>query len=118
MFDCPNCGEPLRENASFCRHCGSDPETGWNPDVDYYSLELPGDDEDLDHGLPADVGDPRDPGGGWAPANAGRALVLLALFVLGIAGSFFYSLRIVPAVLFLVTMTWLFLRNSHGDGRR
>jgi len=41
---CPNCGEELHEDAKICPHCGSDEETGWKIDADYYSLELPDDD--------------------------------------------------------------------------
>ncbi len=43
--ECPFCGEPIDVDADFCPHCGSDAETGWNPDADYESLELPEDDE-------------------------------------------------------------------------
>ena len=46
MEQCPHCGEPIAEDATFCRHCGSDAETGWNPDADYYSMELPEEDEE------------------------------------------------------------------------
>ena len=44
MNDCPHCGEPLEEGSDSCPHCGSDDETGWNPEADYYGLELPEDD--------------------------------------------------------------------------
>ena len=43
MDTCPHCGEHLREDVQACPHCGSDFETGWNPDREYYSLELPED---------------------------------------------------------------------------
>jgi hypothetical protein len=46
MDECPHCGEPLKEDAECCPYCGSDFETGWKPDVDYYSVELPEDDSD------------------------------------------------------------------------
>lgn len=41
LLPCPHCGELVEEDAVACPHCGSDSETGWNPDVDYYSVELP-----------------------------------------------------------------------------
>ena len=41
MFICPICGEPVDDDARACPHCGSDDETGWNPDADYLSVELP-----------------------------------------------------------------------------
>ena len=46
MNDCPHCGEAVPEKAAACPHCGSDFETGWNPEADYYSLELPEDDDE------------------------------------------------------------------------
>jgi len=39
---CPHCGATLPPRAVACRECGSDFETGWSPDVEYESVELPG----------------------------------------------------------------------------
>ncbi|MBN1441619.1 MAG: zinc-ribbon domain-containing protein [Planctomycetes bacterium] len=50
MFECPHCGEPLDDDADSCPYCGSDAETGWNPDTDYYAVELPEDDDESDSG--------------------------------------------------------------------
>jgi hypothetical protein len=62
MDECPYCGEPIDPDAEFCRHCGNDAETGWNPDSDYESLELPGDDEEEEFGSPApEVGGKSEP---------------------------------------------------------
>lgn len=44
MDYCPHCGEKLAADATACPHCGSDAETGWNPEAEYYSVELPEDD--------------------------------------------------------------------------
>ena len=41
MDTCPHCGEHLNRDAQSCPHCGSDFETGWNPDAEYYSVEIP-----------------------------------------------------------------------------
>lgn len=48
MDECPHCGEALEKKARFCRHCGSDDETGWSPDVEYHSVELPEASSDLE----------------------------------------------------------------------
>lgn len=48
MDICPHCGEPIDEDARSCPHCGSDEETGWKPDADDYSFELPNDDFDTE----------------------------------------------------------------------
>lgn len=45
MFICPNCGEPVADEAKACPACGSDEETGWNPDADSLSVDLPEDGE-------------------------------------------------------------------------
>jgi Flp pilus assembly protein TadB len=43
--ECPYCGELIDAEATFCKHCGNDAETGWNPDSDYESVELPEEDD-------------------------------------------------------------------------
>jgi hypothetical protein len=45
MEECPHCGEPIDEEATFCHHCGSDASTGWKADTDYDAVELPEDEE-------------------------------------------------------------------------
>ena len=54
MFNCPVCGEPVRDDAQACPSCGSDDETGWDPDADDLSVELPEDEdeESYDHTAP------------------------------------------------------------------
>ena len=69
---CPHCGELIREDATSCRHCGSDHETGWNAEIDYHSVEIP------DH-LPDDIdGEPRKPLG----SRRGLVAGILALWIL------------------------------------
>ena len=42
MFVCPHCGEEIEDdNAKSCPYCGSDDETGWREDVDYYAVDIP-----------------------------------------------------------------------------
>ncbi len=41
MDYCPHCGEEISPDAECCPHCGSDAETGWNPESEYYSVDLP-----------------------------------------------------------------------------
>lgn len=110
MFDCPNCGEPLEENASFCPHCGSDPETGWNPDVDYYSIELPEDDlleEPIDHG------DDHRP----VPSSLIGPVGIVLCFVLFVSVGFsIYGLWMLPAALLVMTMALICLRRYSRSG--
>ena len=48
---CPHCGEYIPTDASFCRYCGSDRETGWADDeeIAYQAVELPEEDSDEVH---------------------------------------------------------------------
>ena len=39
-FYCPHCDGPIDEHATACPHCGSDHETGWNPDAEYAAVDL------------------------------------------------------------------------------
>jgi len=58
--ECPFCGEPIDSDAESCPHCGSDAETGWNPDAEYLSLELPEDDAE-EEAQPPEEEVPADP---------------------------------------------------------
>ena len=55
MFICPHCGEPIPDDAQVCPFCGSDDETGWNPDAEYLSVELP-EEEEGNEGQPSGEG--------------------------------------------------------------
>ncbi len=50
MDECPHCGQPIEDDDESCQHCGSDFETGWRSDTDYYAVELPEDDLEADLG--------------------------------------------------------------------
>lgn len=106
MFDCPNCGESLDDGASFCPHCGSDPETGWNPDVDYYSLELPEPDDD-DTAMPAYPEDPAT----RLKSLVGPAVVILAFAIFVSVGYQTYELRILFWAVLLLILTIVCLRG-------
>jgi hypothetical protein len=106
MFYCPNCHESIADdNAQSCPHCGSDAETGWKPDVDYHSLELP---EDEDFDLESSVY--RNGGSDRLRALAGPVLmgVSLALFV--VVGYQHYRLGVVLPAVFLAAMAVVCLR--------
>ena len=107
MDICPNCGEPIEEDAQACPHCGSDDETGWNPDVEYYSLELP---EDDDYGL----GGPGDPGAGdgdrvgWTDF----ALLGLSMVLATVAGWSTYGWTGLVPTLFLCLCALVYLAGT------
>ena len=109
MSECPHCGEPLDDDAEICRHCGSDAETGWNPDTDYYSVDLP--EEDYDRPEPPE-GQPARARGSWV----GPTLVFLALVGFLGAGYLTYSWGVVLPLLFLLLCGALFghvVREGH-----
>ena len=97
MDECPHCGEPIEEDATFCRHCGSDEETGWSPDVDYYSVELPEDDDELEPLPPPPPEDLR----ARLQALAGPTLVAMAWTVFLVYGYSTFEpplLVLIPAI--------------------
>ncbi|MBI4583555.1 MAG: zinc ribbon domain-containing protein [Planctomycetes bacterium] len=109
MYDCPNCGEPIDEEAVFCPHCGSDAETGWKPDADYYGLELPEDDEiELDRTLP--------PTEDWkyrARFMFSPALIVLCFILFVSVGYNYYGRGVLVPSIYLMIMTLLGLRGLH-----
>jgi uncharacterized membrane protein YvbJ len=36
---CPHCGEDIKEDANFCRHCGSSDDDGWGDDSEDYESD-------------------------------------------------------------------------------
>ena len=75
MDRCPHCGRTLRPDAESCPYCGSDFETGWNPDADYYGFELPSDDE---------VPPPREPSPTGHGINWDMVVGIGAIFLAGV----------------------------------
>lgn len=49
MNTCPHCGAELKSGATFCRHCGSDKNTGWKDGAEFADEELPDYDEILEN---------------------------------------------------------------------
>ncbi len=118
MDRCPHCGKSLRPEAESCPHCGSDFETGWNPDADYYSLELPVEEETF----------PPDEVPGTTPWET-----IIGIGVVGIAGVGFLAATfpmspldttpwetiigdLVMATLLLASL-WFFLVKTRTQGR-
>lgn len=46
---CPHCGAELKDDATFCRHCGSDKNTGWKEGAEFADEELPDYEEILEN---------------------------------------------------------------------
>lgn len=46
---CPHCGVELKDDATSCRHCGSDKNTGWKDGAEFADEELPDYDEILEN---------------------------------------------------------------------
>lgn len=46
---CPHCGAELKPDATFCRYCGSDKNTGWKDGAEFADEELPDYDEILEN---------------------------------------------------------------------
>ena len=103
MDECPHCGEPIEEDAESCQHCGSDFETGWKPDTDYYALELPDDDLDAVDFPQANRGSPWEAALGWS-------LVITAFGVFVAAGWTEHQTAVMPFALALLACLALFHR--------
>ena len=106
MFYCPNCHRAVPNvDAQSCPHCGSDAETGWKPDAEYDSIELP---EDDDYDLESTVY--RHAGVDRTRLLAGPVLMLVVLVLLGVGGYQHYRLGVVLPAAFIVIMAYLGLR--------
>lgn len=69
MNTCPHCGAELKPGATFCRHCGSDKNTGWKEGAEFADEELP----DYDEILENEFGD--DPNSPYAKKKKGMGVV-------------------------------------------
>ena len=118
MDRCPHCGRALRPDAEACNYCGSDFETGWNPDAEYFGFELPSDD---------DTYSPRErahnAGGGlvWDTVIGVGGIVVAALFfLLAVRADGLNQPTTIVVIAFLVVSFWFFLvrtRSSEWEAR-
>ena len=113
MDRCPHCGRALRPDAEACSYCGSDFETGWNPDADYYGFELPSEDDPF----PATEQSPPSRGIVWDSIIGIGCVVLAALFFLTALRSqgLEKPATLVMIVLLLLSF-WFFLVKTRSSG--
>ena len=104
-FYCAHCGESVPEDARSCPHCGSDADTGWAPEDENDSIEIPEDDD----------GDAEP--GAERPGVSGAFMVLLmivaALGVVAVAG-----LAGLPGALFTLLGALVVIAYVAGRFRR
>ena len=113
MDRCPHCGRALRPDAEACNYCGSDFETGWNPDAEYFGFELPSDDDTY---TPRERGHASGGGLVWDTVIGVGSIVLAALF-------FLLTVRpealerpstLVVVIALLIVSFWFFLVRTRG----
>ena len=76
---CPHCHSPIKENATFCPHCGSDKDTGWSEGAEFTDLETP----DYDEIVENEFGD--DPNSPYAQKNKANPLAIAAAVIVALA---------------------------------
>lgn len=76
---CPHCHSPIKDNATFCPHCGSDAETGWSEGAEFTDLETP----DYDEIVKNEFGD--DPNSPYAKKKKGSPLAIAAAVIVALA---------------------------------
>lgn len=115
MEECPHCGEPIDEKAKSCPHCGADDETGWKPDTDYWSVELP--EDDAEDGEPAPT-----PWSARLPATVGPVVPVAAWIFFVIYGSSRFRppfLVLIPAIYLVIVISlagWIARRIPRNQG--
>ncbi|MBP5246569.1 MAG: zinc-ribbon domain-containing protein [Fibrobacter sp.] len=77
MMHCPHCHSELKDDATFCPHCGSDSETGWKEGAENSHLELP----DYEEILENEFGQKKKPVSKIASAIIGGILAVVLLIV-------------------------------------
>lgn len=76
---CPHCGSEIKDDATFCRHCGSDKNTGWKEGAEFADEELP----DYEEILENEFGD--DPNSPYAKKKKASPIAVIAVVVVTLA---------------------------------
>ena len=76
---CPHCHSELKDNATFCPHCGSDADTGWKDGAEFADLEMP----DYDEILENEFGD--DPNSPYTKKKKANPLAIAAAVIVALA---------------------------------
>lgn len=85
MNTCPHCGAELKSGATFCRHCGSDKNTGWKDGAEFADEELPDYDEILENEFGEDSQGNRKKTGGMGVIGTIAAIIVALAFVAAMA---------------------------------
>lgn len=78
---CPHCGAELKDDATFCRHCGSDKNTGWKDGAEFADEELPDYDEILENEFGEDSQGNKKRYGGMGIVGTIAAIIVALAFV-------------------------------------
>ena len=76
---CPHCHSEIKDNATFCPHCGSDADTGWKEGAEFTDLETPDYDEILENEF---GGNPDSP---YAKKKKANPLAIAAAVIVALA---------------------------------
>lgn len=82
---CPHCGAELKPGATFCRHCGSDKNTGWKEGAEFADEELPDYDEILENEFGEDSLGNKKKNGGMGVIGTIAAIIVALAFVAAMA---------------------------------
>lgn len=76
---CPHCGNEIKADATFCRHCGSDRNTGWKEGAEFSDEELP----DYEEILENEFGD--DPNSPYHKKKKANPITIVAAIIVALA---------------------------------